>query len=209
MSADVSVLFARSDSCYFELGCDVWDLERDATKFNGDGPVIAHPPHISVATDEEKALGIFAVAQVRRCGGVLEHPWGSKLWAAAGIPRPSDGVDAWGGFTILVDQGWFGHKAPKPTWLYFCGIGREKLLHAPATVTRARGRTLELPVKEREETPIELAKWLLLHAAIADRPNGPVTSCRPSFVTSGQCGAVTRAKARRNSYLDISGMMVG
>jgi hypothetical protein len=41
----VAVLFARSDSHYKALpGVDVWDSERDARKWLGGSPVVAHPP---------------------------------------------------------------------------------------------------------------------------------------------------------------------
>ena len=41
----VAILFARSDSYYKTLPeCDVWDIERDARKWPGGAPVVAHPP---------------------------------------------------------------------------------------------------------------------------------------------------------------------
>lgn len=41
----IAVLFARQDSIYKTLpGCDVWDIERDARKWPGGCPVVAHPP---------------------------------------------------------------------------------------------------------------------------------------------------------------------
>ena len=210
LNEGVSVLFARADSCYFELRADVWDAARDARRFVGDGPVIVHPPcrgwgrlsHQSVATDEEKAMGIFAAEQVRRCGGVLEHPWASKLFKAAGLPKPSDGLDAWGGFTILIDQGWFGHAAPKPTWIYICGVDRRDVPGVPVTRTRAKGRTLELPVAQREATPPDLAKWLLLLAARCNTPKKGAVTCIDR-------SAVTRGQGRRNSYVDLTDQLIG
>ena len=109
--AAVSVLFARSDSCYFELAADVWNADRDARGYTGSNPVICHPPcrgwgrlrNWAKPRPDEKALALFAVDQVRRCGGVLEHPWGSTLWGAAGLPHPGH-VDAWGGWTLLVGR---------------------------------------------------------------------------------------------------------
>jgi hypothetical protein len=42
---EVAVLFARADSIYKTLaGCDVWDEARDALKWPGGAPIIAHPP---------------------------------------------------------------------------------------------------------------------------------------------------------------------
>lgn len=217
---DVSVLFARADSCYFELVGDVWDFARDARGYAGGNAVIAHPPcrgwgrlsHMSVATEDEKALGLFAVEQVRRCGGVLEHPWASKLWRAAGLPAPAQGVDAWGGYTLLLDQGWFGHAAPKPTWLYVCGCDRGDVPVLPVKAKRATGRTLDLPVAQREATPIEFAKFLVAVAAMCKAPG----QCNGDSVTSTWCapavcnsGPVTRGQGRRNSFLDVSDLMIG
>lgn len=61
-------------------------------------------------------------------GGVIEHPRGSHAWAAFGIHRPSSAggwervigqqENAW---TCCVYQGHYGHKALKPTWLYYVG----------------------------------------------------------------------------------------
>ncbi len=43
--ADVAVLYARADSNYRALDrCDVWDAERDARRWPGGVPVVAHPP---------------------------------------------------------------------------------------------------------------------------------------------------------------------
>ena len=93
----VAVLFARADSCYKALpGCDVWDAERDARRWPGGCPVVAHPPcrawgrlrHFAKPRPDEKALALWAVEQVRKFGGVLEHPASSTLWPAAGLPAP-------------------------------------------------------------------------------------------------------------------------
>lgn len=172
MRSDVSVFFARSDSCYFDLVADVWDLARDARCYPGSLPVVAHPPcrgwgrlsHLAKPRPDEKALGLFAVDMVRRYGGVLEHPHASKLWAAAGLPRPGF-TDQFGGFTILVDQGWWGHPAPKPTWLYWCGCRRVDLGELPVQLRRAAGRVVDLSDDEREATPPLFAEWLLDRAA--------------------------------------------
>lgn len=168
----VSVLFARSDSCYFELVADVWDAKRDARNYTASNPVVCHPPcrgwgrlrHWAKPRPDEKALALFAVEQVRRCGGVLEHPWGSTLWHAANLPHPGK-VDAWGGWTLLVDQGWWGHAAPKPTYLYIVGCTRENVGELPVQLHRAEGRTLKLSPADRERTPPAFARFLVQLAA--------------------------------------------
>ena len=172
MRFDVSVLFARSDSCYFDLVGDVWDAKRDARNYTASNPVVCHPPcrgwgrlrHWAKPRPDEKALALFAVEQVRRCGGVLEHPWGSTLWHAAGLPHPGK-VDAWGGWTLLVDQGWWGHAAPKPTYLYIVGCTRENVGELPVQLHRAEGRTLNLSSADRERTPPSFARFLVQLAA--------------------------------------------
>jgi hypothetical protein len=109
---------------------DAWDEARDAKMYDGPHPVVAHPPcgpwgHLRhLNRFQDPTCGPRAVEQVRRFGGVLEHPNASKLWAHAGLPAPTDGVDAWGGFTVQVDQVAWGHVARKRTWLYVVGVRR-------------------------------------------------------------------------------------
>ncbi len=209
----VSVLFARSDSCYFGLVSDVWDAARDARGYTGSNPVVCHPScrgwgrlrHRAKPRHDEKALALFAVEQVRRCGGVLEHPWGSSLWHAAHLPHPGK-VDAWGGWTLLVDQGWWGHAAPKPTYLYIVGIGREEIGDLPVQIHRAAGRISKLSPAEREATPLPFARFLVgLAAKCAGsqlQPSIAVTaSCAPAAVTATAVDAVTSIQAGCNTDL--------
>lgn len=194
----VSVLFARSDSCYFELVSDVWDVRRDARNYSGLNPVVAHPPcrgwgrlrHLAKPRHDEKALALFAVEQVRRCGGVLEHPMGSSLWAAAGLPVPGE-RDSFGGWTLLVEQGWWGHPAPKPTYLYIVGCDRSAIGELPVQLRRAGGRTLALSPAEREKTPIEFARFLVRIAAMCSYTD---LVCDASYVHPGA----------RHSYTDLA-----
>ncbi|MBT3041996.1 MAG: hypothetical protein KME67_03970 [Candidatus Thiodiazotropha sp. (ex Codakia orbicularis)] len=173
----VAVLFARSDSNYKEISdCDVYDIERDATTYAGGMPVIAHPPcrawgrlrHFAKPRPGEKELAFFAVEQVRRNGGVLEHPAYSTLWDAAGLPKPGES-DEWG-FTEHVNQFWWGHKALKPTWLYICGVDRSKLpahnlvLGEPQyVIASSKKKTWKKSLTKslREHTPPEFCRYLL------------------------------------------------
>jgi hypothetical protein len=127
----IAVLFARQDSRYKQLeGYDVYDIDRDARNYSGSNPVIAHPPcrawgrlsHMANPRPDEKQLAYFALEQVRKNGGILEHPKGSKLWKEASLPMPNELPDEFGGFTILIDQYHFGHVARKWTHLYIVGI---------------------------------------------------------------------------------------
>lgn len=123
-------------------GVDAWDKDRDAKKYDGPYPVVAHPPcarwgrywNGGPAAKVKKKLGDddgcfqAALASVLEYGGVLEHPEGSKAWPAHGINKPprrggwvaaiEGRKDAW---TCCVEQGHYGHRARKMTWLLYCG----------------------------------------------------------------------------------------
>lgn len=186
----VAALFVRQDSIYKRMpGVDAWDIERDARRWPGGCPVIAHPPcrgwgklsYFAKPRSGELELGPWAVAQVRRFGGVLEHPKDSKLWAAAGLPRPGQ-RDDFGGWTLPITQHWWGHRAEKYTWLYIVGVSPGLIapppLHlgdathviAQSRMRRKDGSRLrkgmagwrpEVTKAEREHTPPALAEWLV------------------------------------------------
>lgn len=125
-------------------GIDLWDEARDARRYAGPYPVVAHPPcqrwgklwagqplHIK-RTGERKIKGddggcfAAALASVRQWGGVLEHPWGSHAWPHFGLNTPSRFggwivADFFGGWTCCVEQGRYGHYARKPTLLLAYG----------------------------------------------------------------------------------------
>lgn len=179
----VAVLFARSDSHYKALsGVDVWDRERDARRWGGGAVVVAHPPcrawgalrTVARPRPDEKALALLAVEHVRRHGGVLEHPAASTLWRACDLAEPGT-IDAAGGRCITVDQWHWGHKASKPTRLYFVGLRYDELPAQPRRagkpthcITQGHGIRKGMPGflprvtdAEREHTPPELAAWLV------------------------------------------------
>lgn len=189
----VSVLFARSDSFYKTINeCDVWDKERDATKFTGKNPVVVHPPcrawgqlrKLANPLPGEKELALFAVDAVRKNGGVLEHPKKSTLWPAAGLPLPGE-RDQFGGWTLPIFQSWWGHKAEKATLLYIVGCEPSNIPDLPLLLgeaafvcgspgRRSDGTRLhkgdlgwrpEITKAEREHTPPALAMWLVELAA--------------------------------------------
>lgn len=161
----VAILFARSDSVYYSLpDCDVWDIDRDARRWPGGGPAVAHPPcrawgryaHWAKPRPDEKALAPWAMEQVRKHGGVLEHPITSRLWAHCGCL--GYGVrDKWGGLLLPVHQSWWGHRAPKPTGIYVVGPAPD----LPFESGLAAGRIENMCHAEREKTPEPFARWLV------------------------------------------------
>lgn len=190
----VAVLFARADSVYKALpGCDVYDIDRDARNWQGGYPVVAHPPcrawgrlrHMANPRADEKDLAFFAVERIRKFGGVLEHPKKSTLWPAAGLP-PVGQRDKFGGWTLPINQNWFGHKAEKGTYLYIVGCEPSDIPEMPMVLGRAeyvvssgstnhiqkggQGWRPSISHAEREHTPPELALWLVSLARRCARP---------------------------------------
>ena len=188
MSA-IAILFARADSIYKSLpGTDVYDAARDARTFAGGAPVVAHPPcrtwgtlsHLFQHPPGERALAPWALEQVRRCGGVLEHPAKSRLWPELGLPEIG-AVDEFGGWTLVIHQSDFGHRAQKKTRLYIVGCKPSDVPLMPITLgipthVISQNRTLPGGVRlrkgmrgwrpdvseaEQEHTPEALALWLV------------------------------------------------
>lgn len=138
----IAALYVEPNGAYYGLpDVDPWDAARDARLYDGPWPVVAHPPcerwgrfwHGSPSKPHQFKLGddggcfMSALHAVRRWGGVLEHPADSKAWAEFGLkapPRAGGWVAAdWcGGVTCYVEQGFYGHPARKPTWLYANGV---------------------------------------------------------------------------------------
>lgn len=132
----VAALFVAPDGPYVgRPDVDAWTKDRDARLYAGSLPAVAHPPcerwgrfakgapyaqRFNVGDDG----GCFeaGLRAVRRAGGVIEHPQGSRAWRHFGLPVPSGKgwtlPDAYGGRSCYVDQGAYGHRAKKPTWLY-------------------------------------------------------------------------------------------
>lgn len=137
----ISALYVQEGGCYYGLdGVDPWGESRDARMYGGPHPVVAHPPcqrwgkmwkgqpgNIKRGKIERKGddMGCFksALFDVRRFGGVLEHPEHSNAWSHFGLNKPPRhggwiAADEFGGWTCRVEQGQYGHYCPKPTWLY-------------------------------------------------------------------------------------------
>lgn len=135
----IAALFVQKGGVYFGLpNVDPYDEARDARLYAGPWPVVAHPPcqrwgrywsggpnpnARRWAKGDDGGCFVAALAAVRRWGGVLEHPEASHAWAAFDITRPNHAggwtvADFFGGWTCCVEQGNYGHRARKKTWLY-------------------------------------------------------------------------------------------
>lgn len=202
----VAALYVQARGCYFGLdGVDPWGEERDARGYAGPHPVVAHPPCKrwgNYATGGPSAPGRFkvgddagcfaaALAAVRAHGGVLEHPANSKAWPAHGLVKPprrggwvrADAPLGFGGWTCCVEQGAYGHRARKATWLYAVGTDLPALLwgrvpgefvkiDAGMTAEQRRrairtGACQRLSHRQREATPPEFRDLLLSIARTA------------------------------------------
>ncbi len=132
--AVVAALYVLPDGPYALAGVDLWDKRRDARRYAGPSPVVAHPPcerwsyaarggsrYATKQLGDDGGCFAAALASVRQWGGVLEHPANSKAWEHFGLgaPRVSGGwLPAPQGWTCSVEQGHYGHRARKRTWLY-------------------------------------------------------------------------------------------
>lgn len=134
----IAALFVEEDGVYSGLpGVEVWGIGRDARKYSGPHPVVAHPPchlWVNLAALNFKRYGgehnrpgnddgcfASALAAVDAFGGVLEHPAFSNAWTVYGLPRPYG--RGWregyrGDWVCEVWQSAYGHRARKRTWLY-------------------------------------------------------------------------------------------
>lgn len=172
------MLFVREDSIYKTFSCcDAWDIERDALRFKGKQPIIAHPPcrawgslsYFAKPREGERELAIWVVGKIRENGGVLEHPERSKLWPEMKLPNSGE-RDGFGGWTLKLPQFWFGHKANKATRLYIVGCEPKDVPEIPLKLGEAthvvctyrkQKRRPEISKEARERTPVDFAKWLI------------------------------------------------
>lgn len=137
----IAALFVLEDGPYSGFSdIDVWGVSRDARKYAGPYPVVAHPPcerwgrywsggpsaKVRRILGDDSGCFESALRSVRQFGGVLEHPEASHAWKKFGLtPPPRDGgwvtAGDFMGWTCCVEQGNYGHTARKATWLYSVG----------------------------------------------------------------------------------------
>lgn len=131
----VAALFVDPAGMYSGLpDVEAWGEDRDARKYAGPWPVVAHPPCNRWAMPMAKVNqtryghkigddgGCFdhALWCVQMFGGVLEHPAATWAWKAFGLRRPERGrwVTAGIWWVTEVSQSAYGCKARKRTWLF-------------------------------------------------------------------------------------------
>ncbi len=200
MAPKVAALYVQPNGCYADLpGIDLWPENRDARKYTGPFPVVAHPPcqlwgalaAVNYARwgGEHNRPGndggcfLSALSAVRRWGGVLEHPAKSRAWAKYGITKPTKpgwqrSVD--GGWVCEVWQSAYGHRANKATWLYYFGVRppfdlrweRPKGTHQVGHYDQ-RGKSANKPTLSKAEanaTPPEFRDELIRLALLSTVP---------------------------------------
>ena len=210
----VAALYVLARGPYANMpGVDPWPERRDALLYRGPHPVVAHPPcgpwskavarQTKLSRSQGPYLAPAAVLQVRKWGGVLEHPAESRLWNVMSLPYPEPyrqatlngpDRDAWGGFTVALDQSAFGHDhSHKRTWCYFVGIDPAAVVLPPPAATpqmpeelREKSKTWKpkgdkrpgrrpcarsysdcVGSQRRKRSPVDFAAWLVALASTA------------------------------------------
>lgn len=185
METAVAALYVQEGGIYFGLpDVEPWDERRDALTYEGPYPVVAHPPCARWGRMAEVAFGRptggrlgddggrfqAALASVREWGGVLEHPEASKAFDHFTLGHPQPGT--WqrtlcGGWVTEVEQGHYGHRTRKATWLYAVRTCLPKL---PAGSSAPEGYVpnaskgeafTRLSRKQRAATPLAFRDMLL------------------------------------------------
>ncbi|WP_201781885.1 hypothetical protein [Xylophilus sp. Leaf220] len=138
----IAALYVEPEGSYIGLPhVDAWDEARDARRYAGPYPVVAHPPcqrwgrywHGAPCKPHQFRMGedqgcfASALTAARNYGGVIEHPKDSHAWRHYGLtPPPAAGgwvrADTFDGWTCCVWQGHYGHFAGKGTWLVVYGV---------------------------------------------------------------------------------------
>lgn len=189
----IAALFVDARGVYARLpGVECWDRSRDARTYAGPHRVVAHPPctrwcrlakavqgRYGHAPGDDEGCFASALASVRRFGGVLEHPAESLAWPAFGLRTPHR-PGGWlptrcGGWVCSIEQGMYGHRARKTTWLYVIGErppelrwGRSVPTATVSYMTNHGGGDLpRLSKREASATPLDFALTLITIASAA------------------------------------------
>jgi hypothetical protein len=197
----IAALYVATHGCYFGLdGIEPWDITRDARLYAGPHPVIAHPPcerfgrWAGERAGQDEGCFAAALSAVRSYGGVIEHPADSLAWRIHGLTAPSrkGGWIAAGdaiGWTCCVEQGHYGHRARKATWLYathvtlpvlIWGASEAKIKPRPGrdpVRERRIGAVQRMSRKERRATPPQFRDLLISIAATAAPAPQRLSNC--------------------------------
>ncbi len=144
----INALFVETNGVYFNNpNIEPWDIIKDAKTCNNGAPAIAHPPcqrwgrywsggpsvKIKKIKGDDNGCFAFAFDYVIKNFGIIEHPEASHAWEKFMINKPprkggwvpafQNRTDFW---TCCVEQGHYGHKARKATWLFFAGHRKPK-----------------------------------------------------------------------------------
>ncbi len=179
----VAALYVETNGIYFDLpNVDPWDVARDARKYAGPGPVVAHPPcdrwhQLSAVNhkrwgyviNEDEGCFAAALSAVRQYGGVLEHPAESRAFQFHNIPEPV--ADDWqrtieGDWVTEVWQSYYGHRARKRTWLLYSGQAippalKWRRIDGTHQIGFFDQKRPQLPKAERAATPLAFRDMLI------------------------------------------------
>lgn len=187
----IAALFVAENGCYANLpGVEVWHEWRDARCYEGPHPIVAHPPcqrwgrfwsadgRYGIPGMDEGCFDAALTALIRY-GGVIEHPQDSLAWSEFCLPKPprcggwveTQHSCTW---TCRVEQGHYGHRARKATWLLYKGdIPPSDLVWGPSEPKikprpgrdpireRRIGAVQRMCKREREATPIPFRDLLI------------------------------------------------
>ena len=172
----IAILYVQPRSHYFGLkDVQCWDEIADARHYSGPAPVVAHPP--CQVWSRARCTGIapemwgkdggcfeHALNCVLRYGGVLEHPAFTWAWKRYNLQPPQGygWTQAMAGYWVgQLDQGAYGHKTRKTTWLLYAGRAAPpapKLCPADAAFPELRRSCSR---KQKNATPPEFADLLI------------------------------------------------
>lgn len=187
---NVAALFVQTNGAYFGLPfVDPWDEARDARKYRGPNPVVAHPPcgrwckplakvnqtRYGHKIGDDGGCFDAALTALIEFDGVLEHPAHSYAWDHFDLLKPQRGkwkssngkrFQYW---VTEVSQSAYGHKARKRTWLLYRGHVEPPLMdwsdprgtHLTSWLQRTSRDAPRITKKEADKTPPAFRDLLL------------------------------------------------
>lgn len=194
----IAALFVQPAGAYAGIpGVDLWDEARDARKYVGTDPVVAHPPcgrwckplakvnqtRYGHKIGDDGGAFRHALMTVLANGGVLEHPANSYAWDHYQLQKPKRGSWQYAGWYWIteVSQSAYGHKARKNTWLLYKGDtappsaldwSDPKGTHLTSWLQRTSRAAPRITKKEADKTPPAFRDLLISLARLASKPQG-------------------------------------